>query len=43
MLELGQAGGRTRSMQALMEDEPLPVIADLRAHLRKPIGAVVEG
>jgi hypothetical protein len=29
-------------MQALMEDEPLPVVGDLRAHLRKPIGAIVD-
>jgi hypothetical protein len=29
-------------VQALMENEPLPVVVDLRSELGEPIGALVE-
>src|SRR4051794_8549344 len=42
VLELGQAGGRPRTVQALVEGQALAVVGDLRAYLGHPVGAVLE-
>jgi hypothetical protein len=40
MLQLGQPGAGARPVQALMENEPLVVVVDLRSDLSQAVGAL---
>jgi hypothetical protein len=42
VLELGEPHGRPGTVQALVENEPLSVVVELRSELGEPIGALLE-